>query len=339
MSTRLPGLYRFEPNPSRSASLDARVRAELAGSLETIFGTIDEIRIDSDAAKSLIRTVHDHRIRPGIFGLYTDLVEALFADDVERAQALVDALLDRKHWRSRTFQTVTLDDADLGPGQAERYRRMVDDDGLGYVLEPISFDLRRHAESLLDSTMQLMDQATPQLAGEIRALTHEIVFVQSQSTSFAGAFGGASTFYLWGAMFLNATRYTDRLSLATALAHESGHSYLFGVTLGDKLVENKEDELYPSPLRQDLRPMDGVVHATYVLARMAYCLRALLASGSLNSTEAEEAASLLENYSEGYWAGSRTVLPHAQFSPEAATVFQNAHAYMEANAEIGHGTR
>lgn len=335
MSTRLPGLCCFEPNASRAASMDARVRAGLARSLETIFGTIDEIEIDADAAKSLIRTVRDHRIRPGIFGLYTDLVEALFADDVERAQALADAILERKHWCSRTFQAVTLDDTELGPGQAERYRRLVDDEGLGFVLEPVAFDLRRNAASLLNSAMQLMDQAAPQLAGEIRALTNEIVFVQCQPTSVAGGFGGASTFYLWGALFLNAARHTDRLSLATALAHESGHSFLFGVTLGDKLVENQEDELYPSPLRKDSRPMDGVVHATYVLARMVYCLRALLGSGILTSIEADEAALLLENYSEGYWAGSRTVLPHAQFTPEAAPVFQNAHDYMVANAEAG----
>ena len=80
--------------------------------------------------------------------------------------------------------------------------------------------------------------------------------------------------------------------------------------------------------------MDGVVHATYVLARMVYCLRALLASGALTSTETDEAASLLETYSECYWAGSRTVSPHARFTPEGASVFENAQAYMAANADV-----
>lgn len=332
MPASIVDIYGFEPDGARASGLDARVRAELAESLETIFETIDDIDIDANALRSLIRTVRDHPVRPGVFGLYTDLVEALFADNSERAEHLAAALLEPKHWRSRSFRTVTLDDAELGPGQAERYRRLLDDEGLGYALEPVSLDLREQATELLGESMQLLEHGAPQLAGEIRALAHEIVFVQNPPGNVESQFGGASTIYLWGALFLNAAAHTDRLSLAAALAHESAHSHLFGVTLGNKLVENPDDELYASPLREDLRPMDGVVHATYVLARMVYCLRALVASGALTSAETDEAASLCENYSECYGAGLQTVLPHARFTPDGSSVFKNARMYMSKNA-------
>jgi hypothetical protein len=46
--------------------------------------------------------------------------------------------------------------------------------------------------------------------------------------------------------------------------------------MGKPLVENEVEELYPSPLRSDPRPIDGVVYATYVTARMDYAVTSLL---------------------------------------------------------------
>jgi hypothetical protein len=46
------------------------------------------------------------------------------------------------------------------------------------------------------------------------------------------------------------------------LAHESSHNLLFGFSADESLVENSPEELFPSPLRMDPRPMDGICHAT-----------------------------------------------------------------------------
>jgi HEXXH motif-containing protein len=61
---------------------------------------------------------------------------------------------------------------------------------------------------------------------------------------------------------------------------------LFGFGMGKPLVENHEHERYTSPLRGDPRPMDGVVHATYVVARMHYAVTRMLDSGLLTEEEA-----------------------------------------------------
>ena len=93
-------------------------------------------------------------------------------------------------------------------------------------------------------------------------------------------FDGASTFYLWGAVFVRVAGKSP-VELAEALAHETGHLLLFGLTIGRPLVENSYDERYASPLREDPRPMEGLVHAAYVLARMHYTRASLLKSGAL----------------------------------------------------------
>jgi hypothetical protein len=79
-------------------------------------------------------------------------------------------------------------------------------------------------------------------------------------------FDGASTFYLWGAVFTTIEGKSP-VDLAQTLAHETGHLLLFGSMLGRPLVENEDDERYDSPLRRDPRPMEGVVHAAYVMDR------------------------------------------------------------------------
>jgi HEXXH motif-containing protein len=62
------------------------------------------------------------------------------------------------------------------------------------------------------------------------------------------------------------------------LTHEAAHSLLLGYTLGAPLVESDPAERFSSPLREDLRPMDGIVHATYVLARMHYIIASSVCS-------------------------------------------------------------
>ena len=69
------------------------------------------------------------------------------------------------------------------------------------------------------------------------------------------------------------------------------------------LVANEAEELYPSPLRNDPRPMDGVVHATYVIARMHYTMERLLESGLLTDEEEREAADWIERNAQGYGEG------------------------------------
>jgi HEXXH motif-containing protein len=140
--------------------------------------------------------------------------------------------------------------------------------------------------------------------------------------------GGASTFSLWGALFLNVDQLHDRLTAAVALAHEVAHSYLLGLTRGRPLVENDDGERYPSPLRRDPRPMDGIAHATYVLARMIYALRSLVGSGRLDARELVEARNQLQQKRAAYDRGLATVRAHARFTPAGAAAFAQLQLYM-----------
>jgi HEXXH motif-containing protein len=133
---------------------------------------------------------------------------------------------------------------------------------------------------------------------------------------------------LFGAILLNVNGHETVLQMIEALIHESSHNLLFGLCADGPMIDNLESERYDSPLRFDPRPMDGIVHATYVLARMYQGIRRLLDSGCLNRAQIEEARAMLAASASKYGEGWCTVSRHAQLTPLGERVMQAAHDYM-----------
>jgi len=73
---------------------------------------------------------------------------------------------------------------------------------------------------------------------------------------------------------INANRRDGAVGMVQMLAHESAHDLLSAFAQQRPLVETRRTKLYPSPLRVDPRPMEGIYHATFVHRANA--------SGSLN---------------------------------------------------------
>ena len=135
------------------------------------------------------------------------------------------------------------------------------------------------------AAMDLLDRGFPEMAEEIRELLSEIVIAVGPDDPKALTFDGSSSYMLWGAIMLNARGQSSVLDTAQALAHESGHNLLFGKCVNGPLVENDDEEDFAHPLRTDPRPMDGVFHAAYVIARMHQTLERLLDSGVLDEDQ------------------------------------------------------
>src|SRR4029079_19589676 len=144
-------------------------------------------------------------------------------------------------------------------------------------LKALSSSQFNQVRRLAEDAFGVLERAAPEIAAEIRSLLTEIVFVSSGPESMG--FDGATSFFCWGALFLNADTHDTLISMVDGLSHESAHAYLFSLSLGDSFVTNPDDELHTSPLRRDPRPLDGTFHATYVSARMHYAHSHLIEAG------------------------------------------------------------
>jgi HEXXH motif-containing protein len=312
----------FRPDPRRAQAVDACVRAGLADSLAAVFKALGDR--GPRRGSELVARVRAKPVSPAVFAMYTDIVEAIFGDNVDVAVRLADELSAVGYDSADNLRIVTLSDEFLGLHQAERYRRLVDDDQESELdLEALAPAAFVAAASRISETLALLDSVDPPLAGEIHSLVRQVVVAESSDEEF-----GASSFQVWGALFLRLKDNWGRVEIAGALAHESAHALLFGFGMGKPLVRNPPNARYSSPLRADPRPMDGVVHASYVIARMHYTATCLLGSGALTNEEervALEARTLNERRFTDGWG---VICRHAELTPEGEAALASANAYM-----------
>lgn len=322
-------LHDFPPDPARASFLDARMHGELAASLSHIAGALAEA--GHPAASPLHaaagQIASGRRVGPATFARYfqigervLDGTEASLAGLTGAARAL---LADTEAGRA-PFAVLARGHA--GPLDALLDERM-GEEAQGFA--PVTPDEAAAFATRLEEGLALMQAALPALHGEVTA----IVRTALAATAPEGAtmqFDGASHYQFWGLLLLNPRFHQTRLAMVEVLAHESAHSLLFGLTVEEPLVRNPDDALYPSPLRADPRPMDGIYHATFVSARMAWAMEALAASGQLTAEESRSALEAAEADRANFAAGLSVVDAQGQLSPTGAAILDAARAWISA---------
>jgi hypothetical protein len=329
LTTNFADALPFLPDRRRAERLDTNLRLRLADSLSGIADALQAAGIDGGPVRRTAAGILSSPVSPRLFALHAGLVEAILDEDSSAAEALIAGLGRLPHGAEPDIAFVTIDDDILGlPGLAALYARLaVDDSGSSVTLAPLGPEPLGDAADRARAALDLMGAAAPELAAEFAALVRQVVLVRAADNSLRD-FGGASSFHIWGALFLNAERYRSRVEIAEGLVHEAAHLLLFGESGGDRVVLNDDDERHVSPLRDDPRPLDGIAHATFVLARMTYCVDALLKSGLLAPAEQTEAEEALARNRLDYADGASVVRAHARLTDAGARMLDAAAAYM-----------
>ncbi len=324
--------FHFSPDAAHAARCDRAMHDGLADSLRQICAASDgKVDFDRRAIERLIGDIEaGHRLPPNVFALYYELVPALLEGRLDAAPALF-AELARQRPIETPFRMLALGDSALADRE-QRYLRFINDDTdhKFTFLPPSAEDLAAFKRQFA-SVMDLLQQAAPELVGELKALISELVLVVGPKDAKVH-FDGGSSYQLWGALFLNAVRHKTRIDVIDSLAHESAHSRLFGLCTDEAPVRNADDELHPSPLRPEPRPMDGVYHATFVSARMHWAMSRLLASGLLTEEERALAAKARDDDRRNFEKGYDTVATHARLTDTGRTALDAALAYMRTAA-------
>ncbi len=318
--------HHFAPDGARARAMDARAHALLAESLDHIAQRVGDLLGTHELASVVASLKEGHRFGPTTFGLYYQLALALMDDRMQDAERIARDLSATQSAPPAALSVRSL--GDLPPLQADLYRQMMDTDPqTRFSLLPPSQPLASAFVQRLHRAMALMRSVTPELAEEFAGLIREVCMVVGDPSA-RYQFDGGSSYMLWGGLFLNIQSHETDLQLLEVLAHESGHSLLFGYALDEALVLNSDDELFPSPLRVDLRPMDGIYHATYVSARMHWAMSRLLCSPTLTAVERSEVEQALQRDAENFDAGDEVVQRHGVLSQTGRSVIEEARRYM-----------
>jgi HEXXH motif-containing protein len=127
-------------------------------------------------------------------------------------------------------------------------------------------------------------------------------YVSSVKLFSARTMQGATSPRFFGNIFLRLPYPTEDpvLFFLEHLVHETSHLHLFAMMGEDPLFLNSEDELFVSPIRPDKRPMMGIFHATFVLARIAHIFRQYLALYPSDKDAKEILQKTKKSFFEGY---------------------------------------
>ena len=295
--------FSFYPDDARTVSIDRALRRAL---LDSVRRVVEEARragidFDGDAALWSASIEEEEIVSPRLWAYYHDLVQAVVREDATSVACIAQALLSSG--RSRLDIRRVLAIGDLGPRDCSRYAAIIDDDPHQPMnLETVSPDETARVRALTLDVQTIMEAVSPSLWREIRTFGHQIILATNRQDGMC--FGSATSLFLWGAIALNPAFVPDRVTLLETLAHEAAHALLIGLTLGANLTLNDPAERFSSPMRCDPRPMEGVAHATFVLARMVFALEEMAKSDVLTIPERAPASRKTSPQSAGFRFGA-----------------------------------
>jgi len=323
----------FFPDGARATAMDLHMRKSLGSSIRHILARAGHLlTAGQKAAEILLSGLESGKpYPPAAFGLYARLVPTLLEGRIDSAQTLFSDLLSLEPV-AQPGELVALNDPDC-KAYCELYTELMDA-GAGSrapYLAPNPDQLagfRQH----YGEALAMLHRACPELGREVSALVNQVIMVAGDQES-PYQFDGGSCYMLWGGMFINVAMPRSTVALAEVIAHESAHIMLYAFASEEALVENPDEELYPSPLRTDLRPMDGIYHATYVSARMHWAMEQLAASNILDDETVAGAIAAKKADRDNFAAGYSVVEKHGRLTATGNAVMNAAYDYMAQSAE------
>lgn len=325
--------------PSSATGLAARQRLDenFAASFAHIFAACSEVfEIAEDKAARLVARIRSgSRETPFMFSLHFKLLEAIEADRLDEAEALVGRILALAPAKPGiVFTSLGPEefpwDADIIAG----YFSAEPDSLFRYVApDPALLPARK---TQLADTLELMRRTVPGLAEEIEELATTVILargiLKADEEAPIEPFQGASALRAFGAIMFDATPDPTLVECAAYLVHEQAHNVLFALSPMDGVVTNPDAERFTSPLRDDPRPLEGIHHATFVLARIVYAMQAMIDSGLLEAADRALAAEIAATNRPLFFDGLETLRRHGDMTEPGEAALGAAETYMAASA-------
>lgn len=324
---------RFAFPPSTESGLAARrgVQQRLAESLAHTFEqAAPAVAFDRQRGEAIVRALGDGvRFGPRLVALYFDLVQAIQRNDRDALPAAFARLLAETPIAGQDPRLVVFGGEGMTAAEQTLIGNQFSSDGLdGATFGPLPPDLASAAKTRFAEALQLLVDAAPATYAEMKAVIAEIVLTGSVAGRSGHRFRASSSLQYWGAIVINAVEKKSLLEICESLAHESAHNALFGFSPRHFFVLNRDDERHVSPLREDPRPLDGIFHAVFVLARMHHAVSELLRSGRLTADQREEAQAMLRTDLRAFAEGRQVLESHARFTDDGREILAAAADYM-----------
>jgi len=293
----------FRPDAEAMFGVRAAIESRLVDSLHYLVDELEPLPADiATACRGGLARLTSPVLDPALHGLHADMRgAALRADkpayDTARrvfSEWRFDAVAPRAGNGTPAIRS-------LAEGDYDSVRRRIltagfaDDVGLTTQLVAPPAEILSTEVPTIGRACRLAAELAPDWFDEFSQLVSEIILATNAAAMAERNFAGGSVFDLFGALLVNPTYRTDIAHYLMTIIHESSHLRLFCYHLDDEVVLNDDVARYHSPLRRQLRPMEGIFHAMWVSARMAVFGHELLARAARGELMSPDEVSLLRD--------------------------------------------
>lgn len=177
----------------------------------------------------------------------------------------------------------------------------------------IGNDLSDKAMKSFGVATELIKDIWPEAYQEMKLLISKVVWFSSNS------FWSSSEPSTFGAIYVNPLPSWTVANFVETIIHETGHHALMISQARSQFLLNP-DKMVTSPLRKDLRPLNGVLHATFVLSRMAEVMSRL---GNMSLEYQDQCFQMAKLNTTRLRQGIDTLHHNAMFTDAGMTLFRN----------------
>ena len=316
----------LSPNAARADEIDRKLRARLFNSFCHIAERVG-LGDDGPANLDLLEDrLSGSSVSPWVFCLYSKLVAELSNGDSNGATPIVGDIIVAVSLPTRAG-VVPFRDHTLPTSWWDHFEVLFDTDSERHFTPEIPGpEALTLCKREIEEGLSLLRLADPLWHDEVQSLLPMIV-AGSGPLDSADMFNGASTFFFWGGSLINAQVRRSAVSISDLLVHESSHLLLFGLSADGPLLSNRGEERYSSPLRADPRPIDGILHASFVASRVHLLMCRLLDSSYLTKDNERRAVERREHNARSARAGLEVLNEYARPTELGEGVLDSLRSY------------
>lgn len=319
MKKILPYLSEALPVPGRALSLRTFFNQSLIDSLKYLLEVCEDVipaENFSKAVQKISSLKADSKISGLLGALHADFIAAIETEDIKKANTITQRLA------TDDFQVENLRYIDISNLNDYYYPLVKDisskeiiDEIVFFPLTPVEYE---EVEKSIKKGFQVLPRICPDFFEESQELISEILILNAQ-----GVKQGTSS-DLFGTVYKSYQHKWQHLTDALeCIIHEQSHLYVHLLTKDDPLVLNPS-EMYESPLRKEKRPLMGIYHAAFVLARINHVLTRALALNEIPEDEKTYCQEMIDYYNKRFETGFEILNTHAQMTPLAKELLHSA---------------
>ena len=262
-------------------------------------------------------------LHPEAYSIYFQLLRAVFAKNERALCRLVSAMAKSRFSQGVEIRVLNVDDfgrRGVAAARADFVSDSLYHEQIGLVPVAAVPRMRRRLTNALDLIVTL----SPLSWQDMTSATTEILCAFGEPRNMT-TFDGCSSLERYGSILINMKRTRTQLLLAETLVHESAHGLLFALSCDERRVLNPSSERHASPLRTDPRPLDGIYHAVFVLARMFSFVKAVAEHPKTKDAMRNEAKTLMAQRRKNFLDGYAVLEKHARLTQVGRTLIDDAY--------------